>query len=445
MNRLLLIIVALLSLPAFTQPIRACQCREYGTPICARFWRSDAVFIGQVVDIEPLQKKPDNVFTYLMVRFMVRESFRGVSGPRVGVATATTMCDTKFKNGKRYLVYAFLDDKTNQFFTGMCNGTTLVGDNEENLSQLRKLKQREVGESISGRIKSYRYDGLPGVTVEITSNDKTLKALTTKHGEFSISLPTPGSFKVRVSVPYAVQLMGFFDDDDLAVRSNQTGSGSIFEYDVILEKSQCSYLELDLYGTDPRATATVAGRVRTATGQAVDKDAVSLINGMETGPDYVEILKNDGSFGFQGVAPGEYHLVLNARNGFDRPYTRTYYPATEDKGEAKKIQVTEGATIEDLEIRLGPRLSERRVAGTVVWKSGRPPEDAHIAVYSADEYVRYVSIDEDGRFNFILYGDFDYSIEARDYIDEIEGRSQRIKIPQGNSSAIKLVIRSFKQ
>jgi len=37
-------------------------------------------------------------------------------------------------------------------------------------------------------------------------------------------------------------------------------------------------------------------------------------------------------------------------------------------------------------------------------------------VYSADEYVRYVSIDEDGRFNFILYGDFDYSIEARDYI-----------------------------
>ena len=36
----------------------------------------------------------------------------------------------------------------------------------------------------------------------------------------------------------------------------------------------------------PRATATVAGNVLTATGQAVDKGAVSLINGVATGPDY---------------------------------------------------------------------------------------------------------------------------------------------------------------
>jgi hypothetical protein len=428
---------------AFTEPVQACQCREYGTPICAQFWRSDAVFVGQAVDIKPLQKKPDDVYTYVMVRFMVEESFRGVSGPRVGVATATTMCDTTFKKGKRYLVYASLDEKTNQFFTGMCTGTTLAVDIDDRLKELRKLTQREGGESISGRIKTNRYQGLPGIAVEVTGNDKTFKTMTTKDGEFSISLPTPGSFTVRVSVPYAVQLMDS-SDDDLAARSYQTGSGSIFEYDVILEKGQCSYLELDVYGTDPRATATVAGSVRTATEQAVDKDAVSLINEVDTGPDYIELLKTDGSFRFQGVAPGEYYLVLNARNEFDRPYARTYYPATENKREAKKIQVTEGATIEDLEMRVGPRLSERRVAGTVVWNSGRLPEDAHIAVYLADEYVRVVSLDDEGRFNFILYGDFDYSIEARDYIDEIEGRSQRIKIPQGNSSALKLVIQRIK-
>jgi hypothetical protein len=443
MNRLLLIIMTMFCMAAFTEPVQACQCREYGTPICAQFWRSDAVFVGQAVDIRPLQKKPDDVYTYVMVRFMVEESFRGVSGPRVGVATATTMCDTMFKKGKRYLVYASLDEKTNQFFTGMCTGTTLAVDIDDRLKELRKLTQREGGESISGRIKTNRYQGLPGIAVEVTGNDKTFKTMTTKDWEFSISLPTHGSFTVRVSVPYAVQLMDS-SDDDLAARSYQTGSGSIFEYDVILEKGQCSYLELDVYGTDPRATATVAGSVRTATEEAVDKDAVSLINEVDTGPDYIELLKTDGSFRFQGVAPGEYYLVLNARNEFDRPYARTYYPATENKREAKKIQVTEGATIEDLEMRVGPRLSERRVAGTVVWKSGRLPEDAHIAVYLADEYVRVVSLDDEGRFNFILYGDFDYSIEARDYIDEIEGRSQRIKIPQGNSSALKLVIQRIK-
>jgi hypothetical protein len=302
-------------------------------------------------------------------------------------------------------------------------------------------------ESISGRIKTNRYQGLPGIAVEVTSNDKTFKTMTTKYGEFSISLPSPGSFKVRVSVPYAVQLMDSFDDD-LAVRSKQTESGSTFEYDVILEKSQCSYLELDVYGNDPRAMGTVAGNVLTATEQAVDKGAVSLINEVDTGPDHVALLKTDGSFRFERVAPGEYQLVLNARNEvpeeYDAPYARTYFPATTDQRQAKKIQVVEGAVIENLAMHVGPRMTERRVAGTVVWKRGRPLENAHISVYSGNEYVRYVSIDEDGRFNCILYGDYDYSIDASDYIDEIEGHSQRIKIPQGNSTALRLVIQRFK-
>ena len=72
MNRLLLIIVALLGVSAFTGLIQACKCREYGTPICARFWRSDAVFVGQVVDIRPFRKKRDDVYTYAIVRFMVK-------------------------------------------------------------------------------------------------------------------------------------------------------------------------------------------------------------------------------------------------------------------------------------------------------------------------------------------------------------------------------------
>ena len=100
--------------------------------------------------------------------------------------------------------------------------------------------------------------------------------------------------------------------------------------------------------------------------------------------------------------------------------------------------------IENLGMHVGPRMTERSVAGTVVWKGGRQLESAHISVYSGNEYVRYVSIDEDGRFN-CTYSDYDYSIDASDYIDEIEGRSQRIKIAQGNSTALRLVIQRVKQ
>src|SRR5215813_10117384 len=107
MNRLLLIIVALLCMSEFTALIQACECREFRTPICAQFWRSDAVFVGQVVDIKSLKIKPDDVYTYVKVLFRVQESFRGVPGPIVGVGAVTnTLCDTHFKKGKRYLVYA---------------------------------------------------------------------------------------------------------------------------------------------------------------------------------------------------------------------------------------------------------------------------------------------------------------------------------------------------
>ncbi len=101
----------------------------------------------------------------------------------------------------------------------------------------------------------------------------------TKYGNFSISLPRHGSFKVRVSVPYAADLM--LSSDDVPIRSTQANSLSTFEYDVTLEKSQCSYLELDLDGADPRATAVVAGNVMTATGRSVDRGALSLINPLE--------------------------------------------------------------------------------------------------------------------------------------------------------------------
>lgn len=37
-------------------------------------------------------------------------------------------------------------------------------------------------------------------------------------------------------------------------------------------------------------------------------------------------------------------------------------------------------------MHVGPRMTERNIAGTVVWKSGRQLENAHVSVYSANEY-----------------------------------------------------------
>ena len=108
--------------------------------------------------------------------------------------------------------------------------------------------------------------------------------MTTKYGEFSISLPGPALQSARLDAVCSSNGNATFSDE-VSVRSTQSGSVSSFEDHVTLEKSQCSYLELDVYGAHPRATATVAGKVLTENGQAVDRGAVFFINQEDTGPD----------------------------------------------------------------------------------------------------------------------------------------------------------------
>ena len=252
---LLIVVVALLCLPVFTQSVQACQCREYGTPICAQFGRADAVFVGQVASLKRLKYKPDNTYTYVMADFVVQEAFRGVTGRRVGVGVATnTPCTPKFEKGKRYLVYASLDEAKNQLFTGMCSGTGPAGELSEAVKELRKLAQGQSEESISGRILRFQYEGLAGIKVEATKAGETFTTVTDNYGYFSLPAVRSGSFDVKVFVPFSARLM-HYSDNDVYVSATETDSLSTFSYQVTLANSECSYLEIGLIGNDTRAPA----------------------------------------------------------------------------------------------------------------------------------------------------------------------------------------------
>src|SRR5258705_8724092 len=77
MKRLLLLLIALTCLTISSQSIRACQCLEYGTPVCAAYWRSDAVFVGQLRDITPPDQKSQNALPTATLHFIVEQPFRG--------------------------------------------------------------------------------------------------------------------------------------------------------------------------------------------------------------------------------------------------------------------------------------------------------------------------------------------------------------------------------
>src|SRR2546426_7632184 len=100
MKRLFLIVISFACISFFAEQIRACSCLEYGTPVCAAYWRADAVFVGQLRDT-PVEKKSDAEIPTVMLHFIVEQPFRGIAGTQVDVATYSgTSCDMKFDRGR---------------------------------------------------------------------------------------------------------------------------------------------------------------------------------------------------------------------------------------------------------------------------------------------------------------------------------------------------------
>ena len=152
MRWLLLLLIALTCFTSSSSPAPVCQCEEYGTPICASYWRSDAVFVGQLRDITPPDRSAPDSLPLATLHFIVEEPFRGVTAATIDVGTLSgTSCDIEFIKGRRYLIYANRGSE-NQLFTGMCSGTTEAEGAAEDLSYIRSVTQQGATESISGRV-----------------------------------------------------------------------------------------------------------------------------------------------------------------------------------------------------------------------------------------------------------------------------------------------------
>lgn len=104
MKRLLLLLsfVWLLFIPS---EARACTCLEYDVPVCAAYWRANAVFVGQLLDITPVEHTSERQLPTVMLHFIVEQPFRGITANRVDVETLSgTSCDMRFGKGERYLI-----------------------------------------------------------------------------------------------------------------------------------------------------------------------------------------------------------------------------------------------------------------------------------------------------------------------------------------------------
>lgn len=440
MKCLLIVLFALTCFTFSSSSKPVCQCQEYETPICASYWRADAVFVGQLRDITPPARTASDTWAMATLHFIVEQPFRGITSATVDIKTLSgTSCDVEFVKGKRYLIYANRGEESKQLFTGMCMGGGEAKDLVDEINYIRSLTQQGVEESINGRIG--KFQPIAGVKVEARNENKTFETTSDERGNFSLSLAGPGTYNVKLLIPSSVSVLA--TREDLLDKLETTDVLTTIEYKVELKKSQCDYRQFDTFAVDLHATAELSGFVLTATGRPVDKGFVYLQDVSAPNRPDPQSIGADGSFKFEGVAVGEYHLVLNPRNEApredDAPYTRTFYPNATDVSNATKIVVTEGARLENLTLRVGRPLKARTVSGRVVWHKGGPAAGAHISVYSGDRYVRMVDVDEKGTFSFNVYGDFKYAIEAKFWGDP-SGQSSRVVITE-KSTDLTLVLK----
>src|SRR5262245_53786928 len=90
-------------------PVSACSCSRSAAP-CEASWSADAVFVGQVVEFEPLSQPDDDTLgpfaATTSIRMRVLERFRGNVRDEAEIHTSGGTCGYGFLLGSTYLIYA---------------------------------------------------------------------------------------------------------------------------------------------------------------------------------------------------------------------------------------------------------------------------------------------------------------------------------------------------
>lgn len=245
--RLFILAAALLLLPCFAARAPACQCRERRPP-CSQYAEADAVFVGSVADVTPVDRelavvKASNI---KRVGFKVGRAFRGVEGARAELIDWGTSCDIGFDDGETYLVYAYRNSETGALSTNYCTRTAELSKASADLAYLDGLASAAPGTLITGRVADYG-KRLAGVGVTAEGEGGLHRAASDEAGWFELAVPKPGKYKVRIYLPPDVGLGGTGDLFDNISGTLRTRRHYVVMYDVEVRAGGCSFLDVPLY------------------------------------------------------------------------------------------------------------------------------------------------------------------------------------------------------
>ena len=435
-------------LPGFASEASACTCGPVEP--CEAYASASTVFVGRALKVGMESSKgllpPNAASTTLtsggpVAHFLVEEALRGIDEKEVEISGESTTCDYYFKEGKRYLVYAYRNPDDKRLHTNICSGTSLLTEAKAHLVYLRAEAKSPSGGTFSGHVYRLFYDSqkddwdiemLPKVKVILETGAQQFHAFTNKKGLFEISGLPAGHYKVRTD-----PATNYSTIEILAVEPRK-------EWEVDLPDHGCVWQSFKAM-----QEAEISGQVIDENGQGVKGRWVDIISA----DPHVKNLEppsaktdEDGRFKFSFLPAGRYFIGFNIISGphLDDPISEFYYAGVTERTAATPIFVGENQSVSGLKLSLPLRVPERVIEGVAVWKDGRPAVDVDIELknsrsgYQAGSSAR---TDEQGRFALKGLEGQTYGISA--YVSNgtrlVYSKPLIIKLGKENK-AVKLVI-----
>jgi hypothetical protein len=322
-----------------TETFASCVRVQQGPP-CQAFWSAHAVFIGTATSVEQVPNQTQlAVGPYLRstTHFSVEEAFKGVEG--TVVVFDQNDCPYLFKEGERYLVYAYYNSYQKKLEVRV--GTTRtrpLSEAAEDLAYIRSLPSAQAGSRILGKAVQQGFKDnksevqpLREVRVTLVSDDETREVVTDGEGRYEFKGLSAGTYRVRVDVP------AYLAYREQTIKA--TDRGCIVLDIFALYKGQITGRVLD---TNGKAVHGVP--VTLVSADAKREDILSL--GKESSPGVTVYSNRDGTYSFSQLMPGRYLVVVNRRDfaGSGSELVRNlptlFYPGVNDLGAATVIVLT---------------------------------------------------------------------------------------------------------
>ncbi len=424
----------------FSNVCFACSCSRLERS--CEYLRADAVFVGRVeatTGVKHLLEKDSWTSGYSM-RFTVEEPLRGWKGTEVTVETGNGGgdCGTPLPPGRKFLIFAYRNDKDGKLWTGMCSGNQALdggpGD-AKILEEYRSLTQKRTA-SVFGAVSSsktvWRDDDVADVqpkpmkdmVLRAKSERFTATTKTAADGSYEFNELPNGKYTITPDISKSLD----FDHEYLD------------RYEADVSDGACVRVGFDLKPTTRiRGHLTVpAGFEKKSIEVVAIPTSLKKMNQFSGKSDFID---EGGRFDLWPLPPGDYYVGVNINSSpkTDVPFLPTYYPGVTKQSAATIVHVANGET-KELELPLSIFATPRSVHFTATGLDGKPLRTIYVQLEDlrhpgdAASYVN-VDLDEKGSGSLMtIYSEYSYHLHGSHWVGGQDWCAKPVVIPKGTKA-----------